>query len=494
MPKLHPALRRVNDTTLEVQNPQEVPAKIYAKEEVPIENQAVDELLSFLQVKDDLEGTGSLEEVVVTPDFHKGRGIPIGTVALMGGALLPQAIGNDIGCGVQLLSLDVAASELKPLWSQIQHRLRYLFFEGGRDIPMSPQQRRALLLRGPEGLVDTYEDNAGQGLWKYFDVEQQRVSCTRYCGPDPAHDVFQFAGFITGSGSQSSYDAQIGSVGGGNHFVEIQQIDEIMGREAFEWQVYRKGYCTVMVHSGSVGLGHVVGSHFVDKAKAAWPKSKKKPKSGFYGLTGQLAEQYLDAEINAVNFAAGNRLFLGLMVIRALSEILGRRVNHRLVYDAAHNWIDGGYGLWTHRKGACPALEGDPVLIPGSMGDYSYILNGLGNQEALHSACHGAGRQASRSKARAVEVPASSMYEFKPEDMKAVELDALHGCLRVVLPVDLESPKIKGRPDIQKKFAQHLAEEGPGAYKPVTPIIETVQEAGIATPVVRLKPLLTIKG
>jgi tRNA-splicing ligase RtcB len=473
MPKLHPALKRINDTTLEVQNPQEVPTKIYAKEEVQIESGAVDELLNFIKVQDDLEDIGGLSEVVVTPDFHKGRGIPIGTVALVSGAVLPQAIGSDIGCGVQLLVTNVHARDLEVLWPQLQHRLRYLFFEGGRDIPMSPQQREAMLLNGPQGLIDTYQDNEHAGLWRYYDIEQQTDAANRYCGPDQVRTTFSFSGFIKGAGGLSSHDAQIGSIGGGNHFVEIQEIDDILdGVKAYEWKLPRN-YCCIMVHSGSVSLGHAVGAHFVFKAKEAWPKGKKKPKSGFYGLTGDLATKYWEAEINAVNFAACNRLFLGLMVIRALSELLGRKVEHHLLYDAAHNWVDGDYGLMQHRKGACPAFENDPVLIPGSMGDYSYVLAGLGNQDALQSACHGAGRQMSRGKAMKAEVDER---------------------LRIVTPLDPESLQVRSRKDILKKYEQRLAEESPAAYKPVAPIIETVQEAGIANPVVRLKPLLTVKG
>jgi tRNA-splicing ligase RtcB len=469
----HRALIRLDDNTLEVQNPQGVPVRLYANAEVQIENSAIDELLAFLQVQDDLHGTGQLEQVVITPDFHKGRGIPIGTVALLSGVVLPQAIGNDVGCGVSALATDLAAQDLTSLWPQLRSRLRYLFFEGGRDIPMSPRQREALLLRGPAGLLDTYADNEGQGLWKYYYPEQQAKDAELYCGPAAVNTTFSFSEFITGSGGQSSRDAQIGSVGGGNHFVEIQQVEQILqGTRAYAWGL-KSGYCTIMVHSGSVSLGHAVGSHFVDQAKALWPKGAAKPKSGFYALAGDLAEQYLRAEINAINFAAGNRLFLGLMVIRALSEVLGRKVSHRLVYDAAHNWIDATYGLALHRKGSCPAFAGDPVLIPGSMGDSSYVLEGLGNQVAQQSACHGAGRQMSRGKAMKVG----------PQEV-----------LRVVTAVDPESLQIRGRQDILKKYRQRLAEESPGAYKPVGPVIQTIQGAKVAEPVVRLKPLLTVKG
>ena len=285
-----------------------------------------------------------------------------------------------------------------------------------------------------------------------------------------------FSDYIHGSGSKSSRDAQIGSIGGGNHFVELQAVSQTLdGTRAWEWGLSPDAV-GIMVHSGSVSLGHVVGAHFDGKAREAWPAKAKKPKSGFYPLHGDLATEYLDAMRNAMNFAACNRLFLGLMVVRALSEILGRKVEHRLLWDAPHNFVEvyPASSTVVHRKGACPAFSGLPVLIPGSMGDHSFILEGRGNEDALHSACHGAGRAAARRKAQ-----------------KATEEVKL---LRVVSPIDPESPQIKGRQDILKKYTARLAEEAPSAYKPVLPIIDTVKDAGIAIPVVRLSPLLTIKG
>lgn len=475
MIKRHPALRRISNTVLKVENPLDIDAKVYANEGVQIENAAVDELLNFLQVGGDLHGAGSLAQVVVTPDFHKGRGIPIGTVALINDAVLPQAIGNDIGCGVGFLITDLRREEVAPHIPTLVAKLRHIFFQGGRDIPMSPRQREALLLRGPMGLNETYEDNAGQGLWGYYDPDEQKKYLCNFLAEDTAKNVFSFADFISGSGGVSSRDAQIGSIGGGNHFVELQAIaQQLDGAKAHEWGLYTD-YVGIMVHSGSVSLGYAVGSHFIDKARALWPKGVAKPKSGFYGLYGDMAEQYIDAMVNATNFAAGNRLFLGLMVVRALSEVLGRKIKHKLLWDSPHNWVEASsLGFAVHRKGACPALNGLPVLIPGSMGDSSFILKGCSNSDALHSACHGAGRASSRGKSK-----------------KATE-EVKH--LQVVSPIDPKSPQIKGRKDILKKYEQRLAEEAPSAYKPVLPIIETVSDAWIAKPVARVHPLLTIKG
>jgi tRNA-splicing ligase RtcB len=254
-----------------------------------------------------------------------------------------------------------------------------------------------------------------------------------------------------------------------------------------------------MAHSGSVGLGHVVGSHFDDRARAIFPKELRHPEHGFYAIPTEgphagLAASYLDALRNAANFAFGNRLMLGLMALRVLSEVVGRRVGARLVYDAPHNLVwepKTGSGSYLHRKGACPApgpeLEavgpfrytGHPVIIPGSMGSSSFVLAGAGNAEALESACHGAGRVLARGKARRVDDEA---YE------------AAVAPLRVVTPLDPNSATVRTRRDVLEQYHGRLKEEAPYAYKPITPVVETVEEAGIARRVARLWPLLTIKG
>ena len=184
---------------------------------------------------------------------------------------------------------------------------------------------------------------------------------------------------------------------------------------------------------------------------------------------------------NAGNFAYANRLFLGLMVIRALSEALGRTVTSRLVYDAPHNLVwDDGDGRMIHRKGACPADGpagdadfpwGHPVIIPGSMGASSYVLRGHGSVASLCSACHGAGRLAPRQQARQ-----GSAAELEP--------------LRVVTKVDGR----RLRRDVREEWERSLLEEAPSRYKAVTPVIETMVGADVASKVARLWPLLTIKG
>jgi tRNA-splicing ligase RtcB len=512
-------LRRVDEQVLTVENPYGVPVTLVAREDVPIEQEGIVQLFGFLSLQETVEQLASWErsgriasffggedpslvQVVVTPDFHRGGGIPVGTVAQARGFVIPAAIGNDICCGMRLLVTDVTRDEIVPHLDAIQQRLRGIFFGGQRDIPLSPRQREALLREGLVGLHETRQDNADTGLWQYYDARSQGADLARVHarGSLATRGVFAFDDFIRGAGAPDGRDGQIGSVGGGNHFVEIQTVEEIVdGWAAHEWDVCR-GRVTVMVHSGSVGLGHMVGGHFGERARAIYPGNVRHPEHGFYVLPTEgphaaEADRYLDAMGNAANFAFGNRLFLGLMAVRAMGEAMGRRVGASLVYDVPHNLIwraPGQQGHFLHRKGACPALgpepdregspfryTGHPVVIPGSMGAASFLLAGEGKQELLASACHGAGRSLSRGESLHVD--------------EATYRDAV-GALRIVNPIDPRSPQMQRRPDLLKKYHDRLREEAPFAYKPITPVIETVEKAGVAHQVARVLPLITVKG
>ncbi|MEL6179405.1 MAG: RtcB family protein, partial [Myxococcota bacterium] len=313
--------------------------------------------------------------------------------------------------------------------------------------------------------------------------------------------VFAFSDYIRASGAQDGRDTQIGSVGGGNHFVEIQVVDDLLdGGTAHAWGL-EPDQVTIMAHSGSVGLGHTVGTHFRDRARAIYPTALKRPEHGFdllptHGPHAEEARAYLDAMHNAANFGFANRLFLGLMAIQGLSEALGRCVESRLIYDAPHNLIwepaPGEPPSYIHRKGACPApgpeveqaespfrYTGHPVIIPGSMGSASYLLAGWGHVGSLCSACHGAGRHLSRGRARNVD-EATYHQALAP--------------LRVVTSIDPQAHYLRGRRDILARYHARLMEEAPYAYKPITPVVQTVEEAGIASRVARLWPLMTLKG
>lgn len=490
---MHTALQRLDANRVRVHNPHDLDVTLFANERVFLDPASVDEILAFAtlgQTLSDLNARGffgdasaRIERMVLTPDFHRGSGIPVGSVVDGRNFVLPKAVGTDIGCGMRLLVTDVTEAEFARLGPDLDNRLRHIFFEGGRNIPMSPAQRTAMFRDGLQGLLQCA--HAGEGVWRRWDAQGQEADVMRahLLGALPTEGIFALDDFIAGSGQPFSRDGQIGSIGGGNHFVEIQRVEEIFdGATAHAWGL-RRGAVTIMAHSGSVGIGHLVGAHFTDEARAFFPRDAQRPGHGFYPLPAiaEAGRRYLSAMGNAANFAFANRLFLGMMAARALSESLGREVEARLVYDAPHNLVwDQGDGSMLHRKGACPAEgpsddaefpSGHPVIIPGSMGASSYVLRGHGAVASLCSACHGAGRLAPRQQARR-----GSTAELEP--------------LRIVTKVDGR----RLRRDVRAEWERSLLEEAPSRYKDVTPVIETVEGAGVAGKVARLWPLLTIKG
>jgi tRNA-splicing ligase RtcB len=307
---------------------------------------------------------------------------------------------------------------------------------------------------------------------------------THLGGSWPTSDVWMFGDYVRGSGGVSR-DAYVATIGKGNHFVEFQWVEDCLdGRTCYAWGL-RKGGVTVMVHTGSVGIGGAVGSHFTGLARELYPRGTPAPKHGFFPIptVGPLAGQgqsYLSAMGLAANFAVCNRLMLAVLAVQCVSEALGRQVESRLVYDAPHNlvWTKGHDHL--HRKGACPAgcdhgdpefPDGHPIIVPGSMGDSSFVMRGRGNVASLCSAPHGAGRAAARCEGRRRD----------PSEMKR---------LRVVTRIDVG----KARRDVAEKYMRGLMEEAPSNYKPVLPAMETVSDAGVASPVAKLTPLLTVKA
>lgn len=509
--------RRIDAARVQILNSLGLDITLVAAENVPIEIEGIKQALEVASIQQTLqelqtldrttsntfwgERPGFISRMVLTPDFHKGSGIPVGTVIDARNFVIPKAVGNDVCCGMRLLITDLTEDDLKPHLNQLEKRLRAIFFAGERNIPMSPAQRGALLRNGLPGLLEHHGSNASTGLWKYYDpsAEESNIGRTHLGGCLPVTDgLFDFDDYVKGSGASDGRDAQIGSVGGGNHFVEIQVVDDILDKAtAFHWGV-KKSSIALMVHSGSVGLGHAVGGYFMQLAKDIFPQQLRHPEHGFYvlpcsGPLGEHATSYMSAMNMAANFAFGNRLFLGLMTLRAITEAAGKEVAAQLIYDAPHNliWHDQkDPEKYLHRKGACPALGshhldpgnpfyffGIPVIIPGSMGDSSFLLCGNGNDDLLSSACHGAGRSVTRTQARQ-----------HSSNLNAVER------LRVVTPIDPKSPEIAARSDVLQKYQARLLEEAPSAYKPINPIVDSVEMAGIARKVARLRPLMTIKG
>jgi tRNA-splicing ligase RtcB len=394
----------------------------------------------------------------------------------------------------------LTSSQVESRLDELETACRTSYFEAGRNIPMSRAQREALFRDGLLGLLDSTPRTLTEGIWSLFhelpiDRDLQRVEQQ---GSLHADHVFGLDDFM-GPEDRLSRDSQIGSIGGGNHFVEIQRVERILdGGAAHAWGL-KEGQVTVMVHTGSVSIGHLCGGYYRDVVRKLYPPSLKYPDNGIFVLPqgerfAAEARLFWDALHNAANFAFANRLFLGLLALASLRAVCGD-VAFPLLYDAPHNlvWKEtrDGKEVFVHRKGASPArgfeamasspfrYHGEPVLVPGSMGASSFILVGQGNGASLCSSSHGAGRALSRG-------DAARGHEAEFEDFLKR--------FRVVTPVDFRRPDIQMRRDIVEKKLADLKQEAPHAYKGIGPIVETLTEAGIARPVAELTPLMTVKG
>ncbi|GAA4088850.1 RtcB family protein [Actinomadura miaoliensis] len=495
-------LVRRDEHWLTLPNPWDIPVDICAGERVPLEPAAVDEVLSVLETAGTLarlagtapgHGTPRLTRLVLTPDFHKGAGIPIGTVVETEGALLPQAVGNDVNCGMRLEVTSLTVEEVRPRLDALERRLRHLFFEGGRRIALTPVQREALLREGLPGLLLT-----GDAPWQGYQPTDPGDCLDRMHAPaHPAGTAGAFADWITsaGSGGGASHDSIIGGIGGGNHFAELQYVARVHDASAaYAWGL-TPGMVVLMVHSGSLSLGHQANATALDGLRETWPAGLPRPLNGILPFplderSAAARRRYLDAFGNAANFAAGNRFFLALTMRAGLAAECGR-MTARLVYDAPHNlfWQDGDRIV--HRKGATPAggheqmtggpyaMWGEPVIVPGSMGAASYVLRGHGDPRTLASACHGAGRR----------VPRGATARASDRD-----LDAFLREFRVVTPLNHRDPAVARRADVMAAWRRDLKQEAPWAYKDIGPVVSSLHAGGVAAPVAELRPLLTVKG
>ena len=451
---------------------------LFANKEVDIDKKGIAQIVEFTEITETLEKLklasylpkdASIKSIIETPDSHYGgSGIPIGTVLNSHKFIIPRAVGNDVGCGMMEVTTDISFKEFNTIEkNKLTDHLRYIYFEGGRQSPTTREMRRLIIEQGIPGLLKCNIPDIG--IWKHFDKQAfgERIGIFNKAG-----DYKYLFDEYVNKGEDLRYDTQLGSIGGGNHFVEFQRI---INSSWNDFGMNDVGNLTIMAHTGSVSMGSAIWDVFGHRIIKEYPKNIKKPSNDFYILDSEsnTAKQYLSVMNGGCNFASINRVILVLMAIKALSELLNRNIGYNIVFDAPHNFIEEkGNENFIHRKGACPAYENDPVIIPGSMGSSSFVLKGHGLAESNFSACHGAGRKTSRGKSRHIE-----------------NNDPLEGLL-IVTKIGKEIT----RPDILEKYNSSLREEAPDCYKDILPVIETVESAGIATRVCELSPILTIKG
>ena len=484
---------------------------LYLPEDSVPDKNAVEELHQMTGLEETLERLASIpgffqeggeriEKIILTPDFHKGFGIPIGTLMMTKGFVIPQAMGKDINCGMRLYTTDLSEEQILDKLPELTKKVRHIFFQGGRQIPMTGRQRQAMFQYGLEGLLETYMDSKSKGLWQYYQpkIQEAWLDCSVFRGSLKADDTEGLKDFI-GSYGQLTYDDQIGTIGGGNHFLEVQRVAEIYdGQVANGWNI-KKGAVVVMIHAGSLTIGHHSGLLNQKICQEIYPARLPHPENKIYPIPindsmSNAGKRFWSASQNAANFGFANRLFLGFMIQDVFTSILGA-CKLDLVYDAPHNYIwkkqISGEEYYIHRKGACCAggweemegtpfaYYGEPVMIPGSMGSSSYLLRGLGNPDSLWSASHGAGRKKSRGEA--IRGNDEAFRQF---------LEKFH----VITPIDPSRTDLKGRTDILKKWEESVRAEAPYAYKEIDPVIEVHKTHKMAALVARMEPIFTIKA
>ncbi len=456
------------------------PARVYASATL-LEKALTDRSLEQLVNATTLPGI--VGYAIAMPDVHQGYGFPVGGVAateLPSGVISPGAIGYDINCGVRLLATGLDVEDVEPylndLATALYHNCPSGVGKGGR-FRLSDREMDDLLARGAAWCLD-------RGLATKDDLIHTEES-GRIPGADPAK--------VSARAKERGRN-QVGTLGAGNHFLEIDRVAETYFPEAADAFGLRPGQVVVLIHCGSRGLGHQVCTDYVRRFQKALPKyGIKLPDRELVcaPLDSPEGQDYLAAMRAAANFAFANRQTLAHLVRESFEQVLagtGLPFDLYQVYDVAHNigkieWhqIHGRrVQVCVHRKGATRAFGpghpeipldyqdvGQPVLVPGSMGTASYVLAGTKGamEQTFGSTCHGAGRNLSRTAAK-----------------KQVRGE--------VLRQELTQRGIR----VRAGSLRGLAEEAPIAYKPVEEVIQVVEGAGIARAVARLEPMAVIKG
>jgi len=468
----------------------EIPADFRKDMHVPVRLFATRELLEQVMGDKSLEqavNAASLPSlvghVIVMPDMHQGYGFPIGGIAATEyphGVISPGAIGYDINCGVRLLGSSIE-------FDQVRNEMDKLATFLNQFCPSGVGNKGAITIGMKE--LDRVLDEGSRWALKNGYASEADLSRTEESGSLHGADPSRVSARAKERGR-----SQIGSLGAGNHFIEVDVVDEIFNEVAANVMGIYKGCLTVQIHCGSRGLGHQVCTDYVHEFQGAVRK---------YGIVlpdrelvcapmdSPEGEAYLGAMRAAANFAFANRQLLAHSARCAFEKSFAGKIKNwhlHQVYDIAHNMgkiethvVNGKeMKVCVHRKGATRAFGpgssglppeymriGQPVIIPGSMGTASWVLVGTEDSmtRSFGSSCHGAGRVMSRSKAK----------------------KEVHGG---TLRAELEEQGIK----VRAGSMPGLAEEAPSAYKDVDAVVETVSEAGIAKKVARLRPVAVIKG
>lgn len=471
-------LRKINDFVWEIpkQGDMKVPALIYASAKLL---ESVKRDLTLQQARNVACLPGIQRMSYVMPDAHQGYGFPIGGVAAFdmdSGIISPGGVGYDINCGVRLLRTDYMEKDIsakrKELLAEIFKEVPAGVGKGGIT-KLSRSVLKDILAKGAEWAVE-----------KGYGTKDDLLMTEEYGRMKDADP-----GFISERAIERGIP-QLGTLGAGNHFLEIQKVSQIYDKDIAQvFGIQTEGQVLVMIHCGSRGLGHQVASDYIESMENRFG-TKDLPDRELINapIRSPLGQQYYKSMCAAVNYAFANRQMIAHWVRDVFAKVMGSSKGMRQVYDVCHNvaklekhMIDGEMReVCIHRKGATRSFgpgrseipevyrsSGQPVIIPGSMGTASYLLVGTKEAEDLSfsSTAHGAGRVMSRHEA---------LRRFRGEQIR----DELQK-----KGIELQSTSWKG-----------VAEEASGAYKDVDEVVRVSHEVGIGRMVARVVPVGVMKG
>lgn len=442
-----------------------VPARVYAHErmlDAILGDRSLEQLVNVATLP------GILDHALVMPDVHEGYGFPIGGVAAFDpdeGVISPGGIGYDINCGVRLLR-----SRLK--FPDVEARLPDLVRALGRHVPSGVGKGGSVRLRGND-LDRVLRAGARRAVEMGFGTPSD-LEHTESNGAIDEADPSAVSPHAKERGAE-----QLGTMGAGNHFVEVDRIESVLDREAASRLGLEENGIVILIHTGSRGLGHQIATDslkVMTKAMSRYRISIPDRELSCVPFRSPEGERYFAAMAAGANFAWANRQIITAEARQAWSDTFGKAGGAlSVVWDVAHNIAkleshrtgDGQRRVLVHRKGATRAFPGQPVIIPGSMGTASWVL--LGGERSLEqtfgSSCHGAGRAMSRKKAK--------------QQVDAGELASR-----------LRSAGIH----VAAGSRAGMVEEAPEAYKDVDEVVEVVHSAGIAMKIARLRPVAVVKG